>query len=106
VRKRLVDGRSRRPSVGLGTGRLADHIGLQPSFIVTVICYAYIAGFGAAAIRRRVLVQVPAEIPPAEDPVHERLRVRLVKGSHGKTLRVVFGLIALLAMRFFQSLKI
>jgi FHS family L-fucose permease-like MFS transporter len=51
--------------VPLATGRLADRIGLQPSFIVTVICYAYIALFAAAAIRRRVLIQVPPEIPPA-----------------------------------------
>jgi FHS family L-fucose permease-like MFS transporter len=51
--------------IPLGTGRLADRIGLQPSFIVTVICYVYIALFAAAAIRRRVLIQVPPEIPPA-----------------------------------------
>jgi FHS family L-fucose permease-like MFS transporter len=51
--------------IPLGTGRLADRIGLQPSLIVTVICYAYIALFAAAAIRRRVLTQVPPEIPPA-----------------------------------------
>ena len=35
------------------------------SLIVPVICYTYIALFGAAAIRRRVLIQVPPEIPPA-----------------------------------------
>jgi FHS family L-fucose permease-like MFS transporter len=51
--------------IPLGTGRLADRIGLQPSFIVTVVCYIYIALFGAAAIRRRVLIQVPPEVPPA-----------------------------------------
>lgn len=51
--------------IPLATGRLADHIGLQPSLIVPVICYIYIALLGAAAIRRRVLVQVPPEIPPA-----------------------------------------
>jgi FHS family L-fucose permease-like MFS transporter len=51
--------------IPLGTGRLADRIGLQPSLVVTVICYAYIALFAAAAIRRRVLTQVPPEIPPA-----------------------------------------
>ena len=38
-------------------GILADHIGLQPSFIVPAICYVYIAAFGIAAIRR----------PPASD---------------------------------------
>jgi FHS family L-fucose permease-like MFS transporter len=51
--------------IPLATGRLADHIGLQPSLIVPVACYIYIAVLGAAAIRRRVLVQVPPEIPPA-----------------------------------------
>lgn len=51
--------------IPLGTGRLADRIGLQPSFILAVICYAYIAVFGAAAMRRRVLPLVPPEIPPA-----------------------------------------
>ena len=35
-------------------GLLADRIGLQPSFIIPAICYVYIAGFGVAAIRRRV----------------------------------------------------
>jgi FHS family L-fucose permease-like MFS transporter len=33
-------------------GILADHIGLQPSFIVPVVCYIYIAAFGIAAIKR------------------------------------------------------
>ena len=35
-----------------GTGILADHIGLQASFIVPVICYVYIAAFGIASIKR------------------------------------------------------
>ena len=39
-------------------GALADRIGLQPSFIVPVVCYVYIAIFGLMAIRR----------PPAHDP--------------------------------------
>jgi len=39
-------------------GTLADRIGLQPSFIVPVACYVYIAIFGLMAIRR----------PPAHDP--------------------------------------
>ena len=51
--------------IPLATGRLADRIGLQPSLMVPVICYIYIALLGAATIRRRVLVQVPPEIPPA-----------------------------------------
>jgi FHS family L-fucose permease-like MFS transporter len=34
------------------TGRLADKIGLHPSFIIPAICYVYIAAFGIAAIRR------------------------------------------------------
>lgn len=38
--------------IPLGTGALADHIGLHPSFIVPAICYVYISIFGLAAIRR------------------------------------------------------
>jgi FHS family L-fucose permease-like MFS transporter len=38
-------------------GKIADHIGLHPSFFIPVICYVYIACFGIAAIRR----------PPAND---------------------------------------
>lgn len=34
-------------------GRLADHIGLQPAFIIPALCYVYIAAFGIFAIRRR-----------------------------------------------------
>jgi FHS family L-fucose permease-like MFS transporter len=34
------------------TGKLADHIGLHPAFLVPVICYVYIAAFGIAAISR------------------------------------------------------
>jgi FHS family L-fucose permease-like MFS transporter len=35
-------------------GILANHIGLQPSFILPAICYIYIAIFGIVAIRRPV----------------------------------------------------
>lgn len=38
-------------------GILADHIGLQPSFVIPAVCYVYIACFGLAAMRR----------PPARD---------------------------------------
>jgi FHS family L-fucose permease-like MFS transporter len=38
--------------IPLGTGALADHIGLHPAFIVPAICYVYISIFGIAAIRR------------------------------------------------------
>ncbi len=34
------------------TGKLADHIGLQPSFLIPAICYVYIAAFGLAGIKR------------------------------------------------------
>jgi FHS family L-fucose permease-like MFS transporter len=34
------------------TGRLADKIGLHPSFLIPAICYVYIAAFGIAAIKR------------------------------------------------------
>ncbi len=45
-------------------GRLADHIGLQPAFIVPALCFVYIACFGLAASRRRPAqdVLMPAEI--------------------------------------------
>jgi FHS family L-fucose permease-like MFS transporter len=33
-------------------GKLADRIGLHPSFIVPAICYIYIAIFGIASMRR------------------------------------------------------
>ena len=35
-------------------GMVADHIGLQPSFIVPAICYVYIAAYGLGAIRRPI----------------------------------------------------
>jgi FHS family L-fucose permease-like MFS transporter len=35
-------------------GILANHIGLQPSFILPAICYIYVAIFGIFAIRRPV----------------------------------------------------
>ena len=35
-------------------GILANHIGLQPSFILPAICYIYVAIFGIMAIRRPV----------------------------------------------------
>ena len=39
--------------IPLGTGRLADHIGLQAAFLLPAICYVYIACLGLAAGRRR-----------------------------------------------------
>jgi FHS family L-fucose permease-like MFS transporter len=38
--------------IPLSQGKLADRIGLHPSFIIPAICYIYIAAFGIAAIRR------------------------------------------------------
>lgn len=38
--------------IPLTQGKLADHIGLHPSFVVPAICYIYIAAFGIAAIWR------------------------------------------------------
>ena len=40
--------------IPLGTGALADKIGLHPSFIIPAICYIYIAIFGIAAVRRPI----------------------------------------------------
>jgi MFS transporter, FHS family, L-fucose permease len=34
--------------IPLATGRLADRVGLQPSFLLPAICYVYIAAFGFA----------------------------------------------------------
>jgi MFS transporter, FHS family, L-fucose permease len=45
-------------------GILADHIGLQPSFIVPVVCYIYIASFGIAAIKRPVASDALLPIEP------------------------------------------
>jgi len=47
----------------LGTGKLADHIGLQAAFLLPAICYVYIAGFGLASRRRRLPsgVLIPVE---------------------------------------------
>jgi FHS family L-fucose permease-like MFS transporter len=38
--------------IPLSQGKLADHIGLHPSFIIPAICYIYIACFGFASLRR------------------------------------------------------
>lgn len=46
-------------------GRLADRIGLQPAFIVPVICFLYLAAFGYAASRRRAVVDPVLEAEPA-----------------------------------------
>ena len=40
--------------IPLGTGKLADHIGLQPAFLLPALCYVYIAGLGLLAARRKV----------------------------------------------------
>ena len=40
--------------IPLSQGKLADHIGLHPSFIIPAVSYVYIAAFGIAAISRPV----------------------------------------------------
>ncbi len=49
--------------IPLGTGALADKIGLHPAFIVPAICYIYISIFGLTAIRRPAALTglLPAE---------------------------------------------
>lgn len=49
--------------IPLGTGALADRIGLHPAFIIPAICYVYITIFGLAAIRRPAALTglLPAE---------------------------------------------
>jgi MFS transporter, FHS family, L-fucose permease len=38
--------------IPLATGRLADHVGLQLSFLIPAVCYVYIAAFGFASWSR------------------------------------------------------
>jgi len=45
-------------------GILADHIGLQPSFIIPAVCYIYIAIFGLAAARRPLAHDVLVPVEP------------------------------------------
>jgi FHS family L-fucose permease-like MFS transporter len=40
--------------IPLTTGKLADHLGLQPAFLLPALCYVYIAGLGLVADRRKV----------------------------------------------------
>ena len=40
--------------IPVSQGKLADHIGLHPSFVIPAVCYIYIALFGLATIRRPV----------------------------------------------------
>jgi len=47
------------------TGKLADHIGLHPAFIIPAICYIYIAAFGIAAIRRPLAYDGIVPVDPA-----------------------------------------
>ena len=44
-------------------GKLADHIGLQPAFIIPAICLVYISCFGWATARRPI-APVVAPIEP------------------------------------------
>jgi MFS transporter, FHS family, L-fucose permease len=45
-------------------GKIADHIGLHPSFFVPVICYIYIAVFGIATFRRPVASNILIPVEP------------------------------------------
>jgi MFS transporter, FHS family, L-fucose permease len=45
-------------------GKIADHIGLHPSFFIPVICYVYIAVFGIATIRRQVASNTLIPVEP------------------------------------------
>jgi FHS family L-fucose permease-like MFS transporter len=40
--------------IPLATGKFADHLGLQPAFLLPALCYVYIAGLGLVADRRKV----------------------------------------------------
>ena len=50
--------------IPLGTGKLADHIGLQAAFLLPAICYVYIAGFGLASSRRNLCSEVLVPVEP------------------------------------------
>lgn len=50
--------------IPLGTGALADKIGLHPSFIIPAICYIYIAIFGIAAVRRPIAASALLPVEP------------------------------------------
>ena len=50
--------------IPLGTGALADKIGLHPSFIIPAVCYIYIAIFGIVAIRRPIAASALLPIEP------------------------------------------
>ena len=45
-------------------GKLADHIGLHPSFIIPAICYVYIAIFGFASLKRHQPVSMLVPVEP------------------------------------------
>ena len=51
--------------IPLATGKLADHIGLHPAFIIPAICYVYIAAFGIAAIKRPAAYDGLVPVDPA-----------------------------------------
>ena len=50
--------------IPLGTGALADKIGLHPAFIVPAICYVYITIFGLMAIRRPIAASALLPVEP------------------------------------------
>jgi FHS family L-fucose permease-like MFS transporter len=50
--------------IPLGTGKLADHIGLQAAFLLPAICYVYIACFGLASSRRKLRSEVLIPVEP------------------------------------------
>lgn len=57
--------------IPLSQGKLADHVGLHPSFIIPAICYIYIACFGIVAIKRpagsdALLPAEPVLVPASE----------------------------------------
>jgi FHS family L-fucose permease-like MFS transporter len=50
--------------IPLGTGALADSIGLHPAFVIPLFCYAYITVFGLAAIRRPIAASALLPVEP------------------------------------------
>ena len=49
--------------VPLLQGMLADRIGVQPAFVLPLLCYAYIAWYGLRGSRIGVMEATPAQTP-------------------------------------------
>ena len=60
--------------VPLLQGVLADRIGIQPAFVLPLLCYAYIAWYGLRGSRIGVMEATPAQAPAARDALNQARR--------------------------------